>query len=143
MKGQCRCGQVTYETSRDPVFSGYCHCHACQKRSSAPCTGFVMVPWEGSTLSGETRTYHDLGGSGQPVVEHSCINCGSLVLMELKVLDNIVAIMASTLEQSDDFIPESHVWLSSQNKRFEIQDDLLKQQGPPKQMAPYLARKPV
>lgn len=136
----CLCGQLTVSVEQAPVFSCYCHCHACQARSSAPCTGFVMVKQSATNIRGKLQTYNDQGGSGQPIVQHRCTDCGSTVFSELKVLEDIIAIPSARLVDASFFQPEAHVWVSSKDPRFEITDDVTQQAGPPKALFPYIAK---
>jgi hypothetical protein len=139
INASCSCGQLTITAREAPVYSCYCHCNACQARSSAPCMGFVMVKQDACSVSGEEKTFKDQGGSGQPIVQHFCTGCGGSVFSELKVLNNILAIPSARLQNPDDFQPESHIWVSSKDLRFEIQDDLLQQPGPPLSLLEFVA----
>ena len=140
MNGSCRCGQLSYQLKNKPLFSGFCHCHACQKRSSAPCVSLFLIQKENISISGKSSAHSSLGGSGNEMLDHRCTHCGDAVYCDLKVLDDVVVCLAGTLNDPDDFEPEGHLWVSSRNPRFEINDDLEQQAGPPMQMMPYLAK---
>ena len=140
MKGQCRCGQLSYEVSAEPAYALYCHCHACQSRTSAPCVGFVMVKQQDLKVIGESQAYKDQGGSGAPIIQHRCSDCGCVVHSDLMVLDGIVAIGAATLDDPSDFKPQSHCWVSSQHPEFTINNDLPQEQGPPKALFQYIRK---
>ena len=140
MKGQCRCGQLNYKLNSDPVYALYCHCHACQGRSSAPCVGFVMVRQQELEVSGQSQSYREAGGSGAPIVQHRCSDCGTVVHSDLMVLDGIVALSSATLENPADFQPQSHCWVSSQHADFSINDELPQEQGPPKALFQFIRK---
>ena len=140
MKGQCWCGQLRYTLNEDPVFSCYCHCHACQRMSGGPCVGFVMARKGALDVEGESASFQSTGGSGRPILQHHCTRCSAAVYYEPQVLDRVVAITASTLNNVEDFQPEAHIWVSSQNPRFEIQDGLPQKQGPPRELAAFVVR---
>ena len=97
-----------------------------------------MIQKKDFVKAGVSRTFEDTGGSGRPIIEHQCTECGSTVYSELKVLKDIIAVPASTLENPSLFTPETHVWISSRNHHFEISDNLPQEQGPPKSMLQYL-----
>jgi hypothetical protein len=42
--GGCRCGQVRYKADAEPIFTGICHCTACQKESGGAFNIVVTVP---------------------------------------------------------------------------------------------------
>ncbi len=140
INASCLCGQLSIEISEKPVFSCYCHCHACQRRSSAPCMGFIMVKQDSCSVSGDAHTFNDQGGSGRSIVQHRCTDCGSNVFSELTILDRILAIPSASLESQEDFQPESHIWVSSKDPRFEIKDDLLQQPGIPQSLLAFVAK---
>lgn len=142
MRGACRCGQVSYQLKDQPIYSGYCHCHACQKRNSAPCVSVFLIQQKNTDIRGKTACFRSLGGSGKEMIEHRCEDCGDAIYSELTVLDKVIVFLASTLSNPEDFKPEGHLWVSSRDPRFEIRDDLEQQAGPPMQMMPYLAKHP-
>ncbi|NHO88368.1 GFA family protein [Pseudoteredinibacter isoporae] len=122
------------------MYSGYCHCHACQKRNSSPCVSLFLIQKKEIDFSGKTSCFSIIGGSGKEMIEHRCQDCGDAIYSDLKVLDDVIVCLASTLEKPEDFKPEGHLWVSSRDPRFEINDDLEQQAGPPMQMMPYLAK---
>ncbi|WP_281646326.1 GFA family protein [Parendozoicomonas sp. Alg238-R29] len=140
IKGSCRCGQLKYQITDSPVLSGFCHCYACQKRTNAPCAAFAMVKKNTFNPVGSSLTYKDKGGSGAPLLEHRCSECGTIVYTELKVLDGIYAVSATTYTDSSQFDPSIHVWVSSQDKRFQINDNLHQEAGPPKALFKFIAK---
>ncbi|GAA6152440.1 GFA family protein [Pseudoteredinibacter isoporae] len=140
MHGACRCGQISYQVRNKPLYSGYCHCHACQKRNSAPCVSVFLIQKKDIDFHGKTDSFRSLGGSGKEMTEHRCHDCGDAIYSDLSVLDNVIVCLAATLNNPNDFEPEGHLWVSSRDPRFEIKDNLEQQAGPPKQMMPYLAK---
>lgn len=139
MNGSCHCGQLSYQLKEKPLFSGFCHCHACQKRSSAPCVGLFLIQKKNIRFNGESDSRSGLGGSGKEMINHRCKSCGDAIYSDLKVLDDVVVCLSGTLNDQADFEPEGHLWVSKRNPRFEINDNLEQQAGPPMQMMPFLA----
>lgn len=138
--GSCRCGQLSYHVTQPIVLAAYCHCHACQKRTSAPCTGFIMVKESATEFKGNMQGYTETGGSGAPMDHNRCTDCGTAVFTRLNVLEDIIGIPASTLNKPEDFQPEVHVWTSSKDARFEIKDELPQLPGPPLSVAKFIRR---
>lgn len=142
MRGACRCGQLSYQVNTQPLYMGYCHCKACQKRNSAPCVGLFLIEKKDITIDGQSDSYKSVGGSGVPMIEHRCRDCGNAIYSDLKVLKDVLVFLSSSLEDSQDFQAEGHLWVSSKDPRFDIVDDLPQQSGPPLQMLPFLAKPP-
>jgi len=65
IKGSCRCGKVTYQSYAQPVFTGVCHCVACQKNTGSAFAVGVAVPVASLTINGSTQRYNDVGDSGR------------------------------------------------------------------------------
>ena len=142
ISGGCRCGQCRFTVSRGPLFAGSCHCKACRQRSSAPCTGFMMMDEPSFELVGETHSYRETGGSGAPIEHQRCSKCGSAIYTKLYALKNILAVPEVLLDDRQVFQPQQHVWVSAKQDWFEINDGLMEQPGPPKLSAELLARLP-
>ena len=78
MKGQCVCGQISYEVV-GPIKNLYqCHCSICQKQTgSAAQTGFFVSAQDFSWLSGKSLISNYSKESGYSV--SFCSKCGSTV----------------------------------------------------------------
>lgn len=131
IKGQCRCGQASYEVTQEPFNAGYCHCTDCRERTSSPCTSFMMVDKAAMKNSGTTDSYKDTGGSGAPLDIHRCTECGNVLFMDVYALKNVAAIPSETLIDQSYFKPTAHYWVSSKLPWFEIMDNLEQRLGPP------------
>mgnify|MGYP000297749009 CR=1 FL=1 len=78
MKGQCVCGQISYEVA-GPINNLYqCHCSICQKQTgSATQTGFFVNTEDFNWLSGKSLISNYSKESGYSV--SFCSKCGSTV----------------------------------------------------------------
>ena len=132
IKGACRCGQLSYELSKAPVYAAYCHCTECRQRNSSPCTSFMMGLQDSLNVLGKYDEYSEASGSGSTLDHHRCINCGTVVYSRINRLKNIVAIPSTTLLDEKYFQPVEHLWVQSKVSWFEISDDLPQRSGPPK-----------
>jgi len=101
--GGCLCGRVRYEAQGEPLFAVVCHCRDCQRASGAghmPVIGF----WKSAfRLTGETRSYAVVGGSGKLAVRHFCPNCGSMLLGMPEVAPQVVTVYVGTLDDPEAF----------------------------------------
>jgi len=139
IKGTCRCGQLSYELNRPPVYAAYCHCTECRQRNSSPCTSFIMGLKDSLTVSGKSDEYSEASGSGSTLDHYRCINCGTVVYMRINRLNNIVAIPSATLLDEKYFQPIEHLWIQSKVPWLEIKDGLPQRAGPPSFPAGFLA----
>ena len=64
IKGSCRCGQVSYASTADPVFVGLCHCRACQKSTGSAYAAVLAVPTASLAVTGTTKRFDDTGDTG-------------------------------------------------------------------------------
>lgn len=82
--------------------------------------------------SGELQQYSEAGGSGQALDMHRCNHCGTVLYMQVQALNNIAAIPAETLNDSQHFQPQAHMWTSSKEEWLEIVDGLPQMVGAPR-----------
>lgn len=75
----CACGALSIETRGEPVKISACHCKACQKRTGSAFGVAVFFDKDQTTTSGPSGCYRRPGDSGDFVVFHFCLACGSTV----------------------------------------------------------------
>jgi hypothetical protein len=112
LEGGCRCGRVRYSISAMPVWSGHCHCHACQSLSGAAFVSAFNVPVERLVLRGETTTVRRTAESGHAVTARLCAACGAWLTGQSDGNPALVAILASTLRDPTVFLAIANVYLS-------------------------------
>lgn len=113
IKGNCRCGKVTYSSSAEPVFVGVCHCSACQKSTGSAFSTVVAVPTASLTVTGTTTRFDDIGDSGKPTHRNFCPQCGSTVTQSADVMDGITMIAVGTLNDPSWAKPAMQVYCDS------------------------------
>lgn len=121
--GGCRCRAVRYEVRKTPVFSIVCHCNACLRRFG-PYVGGMFVRRDGFESLGTTLVFDDIGGSGHPIAIHSCEACFTQVFAHAAVLPSVAFVLASTFDDSQQFQPLFHNWVSAKPHWVSIDDDL-------------------
>ena len=130
-KGACSCGAISYTITAPPMFSLYCHCSACQKRTGAAFLPVMFVPEAAFQLTGETETHTRTGGSGHALVAHRCKACGQGVFNEVGVLAGGVSVAPHTLEDRSLFQPYCHIHTENTPEWLSIDDGLPQYKGPP------------
>ena len=113
IKGSCRCGQVSYTSSADPVFVGICHCRSCQKSTGTSYATVVAVPAASLTVSGTTKRFDDTGDTGQPTHRDFCPNCGSAVTQSADIMAGLTMVTAGTLDNPDALQPAMQIYCDS------------------------------
>ena len=112
LEGGCGCGRVRYSVSAQPVWSGHCHCQACQKLSGAPFVSAFSVPAESFVLRGETTAIRRTAASGHAVTARLCAACGQWLTGQSDGNPALVAILAATLRDPTVFQAIANVYLS-------------------------------
>jgi hypothetical protein len=97
-KGNCFCGEVSFEVSGAPVAMGYCHCESCRHWSAGPVNAFTL--WKPQALK-VTHGEHSIGTYNKTPISYRnwCQKCGGHLFTEhptMGLLD-IFAAMIPTL----------------------------------------------
>ena len=108
--GGCLCGKVRYELTAPMMFGGFCYCVDCRK-SSGSHSASMAVPEAALKLTGETREFSTVGGSGNPVTRVFCPNCGSPI-MSKGARPGVVMLKAGSLDDPEHFKPMASVYVS-------------------------------
>jgi hypothetical protein len=112
IRGSCLCGAVTYECVAPPVWTGNCHCRACQKLSGAPYVSAFSAPAGSFSSSGETRQFSRTSDAGHLVTTTHCAACGGRMFAQSAGNPSMVNVFAATLLDPSSFTPISNVYLS-------------------------------
>jgi hypothetical protein len=111
--GGCLCGKVRYSAEAEPIFTGVCHCHNCQKASGSAFAAVIAVPLPALTVQGELKTYTDTGDSGQPMLRRFCPECGSTIIDEAAVMPGVAMITIGTLDDPSWLKPAMQIYCDS------------------------------
>ncbi len=113
ISGGCLCGQVRYTGSADPIFTGVCHCHDCQKFSGSAFAAVTGVPKAALSVTGTLKTFTKPGDSGQPIHRHFCPECGSGIMDEAAVMPGLVMLNVGTLDDPSWVKPAMQIFCDS------------------------------
>jgi len=111
--GGCRCRQVRYTCSAEPVFTGHCHCRDCQYASGGAYSTVVLLPREAVSVQGETRRYAVTAESGNQVTRVFCPTCGTPLFSELEGMQALLVVKAATFDDPAFVAPLMHIWTAS------------------------------
>ena len=113
IKGSCSCGRVTYQSSADPVFTGVCHCRACQKATGSAFATVVAVPTASLTVTGTPRRVDGIGDSGKLTHRDFCPDCGSTVTESADVMAGLTMVTVGTLDDPSWVTPSTQIYCDS------------------------------
>jgi hypothetical protein len=112
LKGRCLCGDVRYQIDSLPTVMGVCHCKDCQRQGGSAFSCMAGVPKsEFAVLRGTLASYS--GGateSGDTADNRFCPRCGSPIYTELDSQPGLLFLKVGTLDDTDWFEPQFHVW---------------------------------
>ncbi len=109
LSGGCHCGALRYEIEGEAVASAICHCRDCRKSTGAPLTGWLMIPREALTITGEPKIY----ASSEHGRRFFCGTCGaSLFYANAETLPGLIDVQSGALDDPEQAPPRIHVMAS-------------------------------
>ncbi len=117
-RGGCACGAIRYETDAQPIVQNHCQCLDCQKRSGTGHGSYLAFGVRPSvTITGEAKTWHVAGNSGNDKIHAFCPTCGTPVYLTFAAMPDVIAIHAASLDEPGQFEPQvvtyairGHAW---------------------------------
>ena len=107
ISGGCLCGEIRYETTREPVFQLLCYCTDCQTVSGAGGYAAYGVPIDSIELTGGTPARYDVtADSGRINSRRFCPKCGTRVWAQLDE-QGVASVNGLTLDERDHFQPQA------------------------------------
>ena len=119
-KGRCLCGAVTFEVATSPKWTALCHCDSCRRAGAA-----AVVPWMGFApdqviWTGERKFYQ----SSDIAQRGFCPTCGTQMSFESTRWPGEIHLIATTLEQPEDYEPQLHCHTAEHLSWLKIDDGL-------------------
>jgi len=115
--GGCHCGLITYEGEADPATAAICNCTDCQKLSGSAFRTVIPVLDATLKLKGEPTIYVKTGDSGNKRQQAFCPRCGSPIFSAPPGDGpKTYFIRVGTVNQRDQLVPKSQIWVRSQQR---------------------------
>jgi hypothetical protein len=127
---RCGCGELQLMVSSPPVVQLVCHCKECQAFSGSKFVKAAFFRMGDCRITGQTSIETLIGGTGAEKLHHSCHSCGEPFYVQVKALNDAVAILADKLSPFE-FAAEAHVWTSQKADGTEIPSELPQSSGRP------------
>jgi hypothetical protein len=119
--GGCFCGELRFESSADPVETGYCHCSICRRTTGAPLLAFASFPVEGfSYKKGEPKIYAS-SPTGQ---REFCVTCGTQICFRESSSAQTVDVNSGALDEMDGVAPDHHIYAGTRVRWLQLDDEL-------------------
>ncbi len=113
IKGHCACGNVSYQSAAEPVFTGVCHCKDCQRHSGSAFNIVIGIPTATLSVTGDLKTYTGKGDSGKSVFRKFCPDCGSTIMSEPEAFEGVSIIRVGTLDDTSWIKPAMQIYCDS------------------------------
>jgi hypothetical protein len=97
----CSCGQLSAQTTGDPVRISICHCLACQRRTGSVFGQQARFLCENVKISGTSIEYVRTGDEGTRPRFHFCPQCGSTVYYQLEAHEAYLGIPVGAFAEPD------------------------------------------
>jgi hypothetical protein len=113
--GGCHCGFIGYQAEADPANTAICNCTDCQRLSGSAFRTVVPVDSKSFRMTGEPTVYVKTGDSGNKRQQTFCPRCGSPIYSAPPTDGpRLLYLRVGTINQRDQFVPQSQVWARSQ-----------------------------
>lgn len=100
--GECRCGQVQFEVSVEPLMTMACHCTGCQRMTASAFSLSSLYPSNGFKVTlGEPV----IGGLHGTTRHYFCAHCMSWLFTRPDGMDEFVNVRATLMEDVKSFSP--------------------------------------
>ena len=101
-EGGCRCGQVRFRVTDEPLLTMACHCRGCQQMTGSAFSLSAMYPAAGFTVTAGEPV---IGGLHGPTKHHFCPHCLSWLFTRPEGADWLVNVRATMFDEAADFTP--------------------------------------
>lgn len=117
LTGQCLCGELQYEISKEPVLAFLCHCKDCQRSGGSFFHAGLTVQKDGFEItSGDPVIYQSQSDSGNRIYRRFCGKCGSGICNDIPdFAPDFVVIKVGTLDDTSQVQPAREVWVQSKS----------------------------
>ncbi len=102
MEGGCRCGQVRFSVTAQPLLAMACHCTGCQRMTGSAFSLSAAIPSDGfMVIAGEPV----IGGLHGATRHYFCPHCMSWLFTRPEGIDWFVNIRTTMLDEPASFPP--------------------------------------
>ena len=118
IKGQCLCGDITFETIAEPQGASMCHCGQCRRQSGGIWSS-ANVPVDALKITGEVNWY----ASSKIAKRGSCARCGTFLFWKANDEDTI-SFSLGAVEGDTGLRLTKHIFVADKGDYYDIADGL-------------------
>jgi hypothetical protein len=118
LRGQCLCGNVTFQVHKTPLVTSYCHCSQC-RRQSGHYWAAANVALSAITISGDVGWY----AASAEARRGFCPTCGTFLFWQANGADDI-AFSVGALDGPTGITMEKHIFVADKGDYYPICDGL-------------------
>jgi len=120
----CRCGQLKFEASSEPVIELVCHCTDCQDALQADFANIAFFKMAETGVAGELAEKIYLAASGNETCRQYCIQCDTVMFDRSEGFPKLLGVMVSQLQPPFVSRPACHVFVRDKKAGVEIPEGM-------------------
>ncbi len=124
--GGCLCGAVRYSINSQPVETGFCHCHSCQRSAGAPVIAWANFPRDAFEY---TLGQAGIFASSDTALREYCRDCGTQLVFRSLINTSTIDITVNSLDEPGRFPPTYHIWFDERVAWMDYDDGLPRHAG--------------
>ncbi len=121
LSGRCLCGDVTWKTDAEPLWSGHCHCDSCRRATGAPFASFFGLRKGQAKWTGGMTEFSSANGKVQ---RRFCTTCGTHMVYEADIWPDESHLYAASLNDPSNYHPQAHIHCADKLAWVTLDDDL-------------------
>jgi hypothetical protein len=102
VKGHCRCGQIQFEATSNPLLTMVCHCTGCQRMTAS---AYSLSALYSSDHFRVTQGEPVIGGLHGATRHFFCPHCMSWLFTRPEGMDQFVNVRATMMDDARCFVP--------------------------------------
>lgn len=91
-RATCNCGQLSIETTGEPIRISVCHCLACQRRTGSAFGVQARFSRENVRVEGRASSWSRTGDEGGRITQSFCPDCGATVFYRIDDAPDVFAV---------------------------------------------------
>ncbi len=110
---QCRCGEVTFTSSAEPVMQLSCHCTDCREATQNDFSNIAFFKMNATEVAGELIPKNYVSDAGNKTQRDACASCGTFMFDTSEGFPGLMGVFSQQIEAPFVSAPQCHVWVQS------------------------------
>jgi len=117
---QCRCGEVTFKSTAEPVIQLSCHCADCRDATHQDFSNIAFFKMNTTEVTGELTQKNYMSDSGNKTQRDACASCGTLMFDTSEGFPGLKGVFSQHIQAPFVSDPKCHVWVESKLPETEL-----------------------